>query len=97
MAEVWFHPEARAEYDAAFAWYQARSPRAADRFEAEVEHALELVAADSAMFPMYDDEHRFAMVRRFPYSLVDQVPPDGIYVVAVAHSRRRPGYWLRRA
>jgi hypothetical protein len=34
MAEARFHPEAQAEYRAALAWYQARSPQAADRFEA---------------------------------------------------------------
>ena len=96
MAEVRFHPEAQAGYDAALAWYQARSPRVADRFEAEVEHVLGLVSANPAMFPPYDDEHRFTRVRRFPYSLVHQSLPDGVYIVAVAHSRRRPSYWGRR-
>ena len=88
MADVRFHPEAQAEYQAALAWYQARSHQAADRFEAEAEHVLDLVAANPAMFPRYDDEHRFAMLRRFPYSVVYQALPDGVYVIAVAHTRR---------
>ena len=37
MANVLFHPEAQAEYQASIAWYQARSPQAAVRFEAEVD------------------------------------------------------------
>jgi len=45
------------------------------------------------------DSHRFSrrtrrvLVRRFPYSLLYRVDPDVIFVVAVAHVRRRPGYW----
>jgi len=92
-----FHPEAQAEYRVAVAWYQARSPRAAARFEAEVDRIMGLVAASPEMFPAYDDEHRFAILHRFPYSVVYQVQPDQVYVVAVAHSRRVQGYWQGRA
>lgn len=96
MAEVRFHPEAQDEYEDALAWYRVRSHQAADRFEAEVERVVVLIAAAPAMFPPYDGVHRFAMLRRFPYSLVYRVAPDGVDVIAVAHSRRRPGYWRRR-
>lgn len=47
MDEVRFHPEAQA----ALAWYQARSPQAAARFEAQAEHVLGLIAASPMMFP----------------------------------------------
>jgi plasmid stabilization system protein ParE len=97
VADIRFHPEAQAEYQVALAWYQARSPQAAARFEAETERVLGLVAANPGMFPLYDDEHRFAMLRRFPYSIVYQGQPDQIFVVAVAHSSRSPGYWQGRA
>jgi toxin ParE1/3/4 len=97
VANVLFHPEAQAEYDAAIAWYQSRSPRAASRFEAEMERILDSIAASPEMFPSYDDDHRFAMLRRFPYSVVYQIQSGQIYVVAVAHSSRSAGYWQGRA
>ncbi len=97
MDDVRFHPEAQAEYQAALAWYQAHSPEAAARFEAEAERALGLIVTNPGMFPMYDDEHRFVMLRRFPYSVVYQVQPGQVYVVAVAHSHRSAGYWQGRA
>jgi plasmid stabilization system protein ParE len=95
--DIRFHPEAQAEYQTALGWYQARSPQAATRFEAEVERVLGLVAANPGMFPKYDDENRFTMLRRFPYSLVYQVQPGQVHVVALAHSRRSAGYWRGRA
>jgi plasmid stabilization system protein ParE len=97
VADVVFHPEAQAEYDAARAWYQARSPQTAARFEAEVERVVGLIGASPEMFPSYDDDHRFAVLRRFPYSLIYQVQPTQVFVVAVAHSSRAAGYWQGRA
>ena len=96
MADVSFHPEAQAEYQSALAWYQARSLQAAARSEAEVENVLGLIGANPDLCPKYDDEHRFAVLKRFPYSVVYQVQPTGIIVIAVAHSSRAPGYWQGR-
>jgi hypothetical protein len=35
-------------------------------------------------------------VARFPYSIVYKEAADKIMIVAIAHQRRRPGYWRRR-
>jgi hypothetical protein len=35
-------------------------------------------------------------VHGFPYSVVYRVHRDDIYVIAVAHSSRRPDYWRHR-
>ena len=96
MADFLFHPEAQKEYAAARAWYQERSVRAAARLEAEVERVLEQIGANPEAFPQYDDEQRYALLRRFPYSIVYQVQPSGIYVIALAHGRRVSGYWEGR-
>jgi len=95
--DVRFHPEAQAEYQAALAWYQARSPQTAARFEAEMERLVQAVSANPRMFPVYDDDQRYAMLGRFPYSVVYRMQPDSVHVVAVAHSRRAAGYWRGRA
>jgi plasmid stabilization system protein ParE len=96
VVNIVFHPEAQAEYDAAFAWYFARSPRASLRFETEVDRVLGSIGAHPEMFPNYDAEHRFAVLRRFPYSLVYRVESGQVQVIAVAHSHRSPRYWQGR-
>ena len=96
MASVSFHPEARDEYDGALAWYEARSRRAATRFEAEVDRVVALIASQPEAFPAYDTDHRFAVLRRFPYSIVYRTQTDRVTVVALAHSARRAGYWSGR-
>jgi hypothetical protein len=82
VADIYFHPEAEAEYLGALAWYQSRSARAAARFEVEMERILGMIGNNPDMFPAYDEEHRFAVLRRYPYSVVYQVQPGQVYVVA---------------
>lgn len=96
MDEIRFHPEAQEEYRVALDWYQARSLPAATRFEDELERILGLIAATPSQFTAYDDEHRFAMLRRFPFSVVYQMQEGRIEIVALAHSRRAPNYWRGR-
>ena len=35
-------------------------------------------------------------VRGFPYVVAYRIRPNDVYVVAVAHTSRRPGYWKER-
>jgi toxin ParE1/3/4 len=39
---------------------------------------------------------RVRSVARFPYRILYRVAEAEILIVAVAHYRRRPGFWLRR-
>jgi plasmid stabilization system protein ParE len=96
MADVSIHSDAEAEYEAALAWYLARSVRAAAGFEEAFERALESIAANPYLHPLCDDRHRFCVLRRYPYSVIYRVDGDQVRVVAVAHSRRLPGYWSGR-
>lgn len=97
MADILFHPEAQAEYEAARGGYQARSSQTATRFDAEMSRVLGLMTTHPNMFPQYDDYHRFAVLRRYPFTLVYQIHDDKIYVIAVAHSSRKAGYWRGRS
>jgi len=36
------------------------------------------------------------VLRQFPYSLFFIIENDTVVIVAVAHHKRRPGYWLPR-
>jgi plasmid stabilization system protein ParE len=39
---------------------------------------------------------RRLLVPRFPYGLLYRVEDERIFIVAVAHFSRRPGYWRSR-
>jgi toxin ParE1/3/4 len=97
VPEVSFHAAAEAEYEAALGWYLARSPRAASRFEAEVDRALDFIATFPEACPLCDDRHRYCALRRFSYGLVYRVDGTQVRVVAVPHDRQLPGFWVGRS
>jgi plasmid stabilization system protein ParE len=96
MAEVSLHPAAEADYEAALAWYQARSPKAAAGFEAAVDNAIVAVRDFPEAYPLRDDRHRYCPLRRYPYGLVYRVDGDRVRVVAVPHNRQMPRDWSDR-
>jgi plasmid stabilization system protein ParE len=94
---VGLHPEAVEEAEAAVIWYARRSSRAAQRFVEELEVAVAAIAEAPDRWPRFDRETRRVILRRFPYIVIYRVLPDRVEILAVAHGRRRPGYWRGRA
>ena len=97
MLPVDYLPGARRDFDASFDWYLERSAEAAARFANAVDAALTAVAADPERFAVVDQLHRQCPVRRFPFRIVYRVVENRVLVVAVAHAKRRPGYWRDRS
>ena len=63
----------------------------------EVESASRRITAQPEVGSRYKaTEYRFLLVRRFPYVLYYLDLPERIWIAAVAHARRRPGYWRSR-
>ena len=89
--------EAADELIAAQAWYAKRSIDAAMRFTLAVESAIQqIVSAPNRWRAHLCDTRRFVL-QDFPYVIVYYATSDLIWVVAVAHASRRPGYWKRRS
>lgn len=100
------HPEARAEISSAAVWYEERRPRLGDDFVAEVSDVLSRIEESPASFPPWpgvpsargvQPPIRRAVLQRFPYAIAFETYPDRVRVLAVAHTKRRPLYWISRA
>lgn len=90
------HPEARDEIEAAYFWYSQRSPDATVGFVTTVNEALDIVTGAPRRWPAYLHGTRRFILKDFPFSVVYLENPDDITIVAVAHHKRRPGYWKQR-
>jgi plasmid stabilization system protein ParE len=93
---AWVHPEAIAEARAAREWYQVRNAEAAEAFMAELDSAIEKIEEAPRQWPPYLAKTRRYLLRRFPFFVVFREANDRVEILAVAHARRRPGYWLGR-
>ena len=97
MKPVTFDSEAEAEFRAAAVYYEGRQVGLGDDFVAEVEQAVQRIAQTPQAFPLHGSAgYRKCILRRFPYTLFFLELPDRIWIAAVAHQRRRPGYWSHR-
>ena len=93
---VRFHPAAREEVREARLWYEERSPLSAVAFAQEVGAAVSRIAEAPTRFPVAEQGTRRVVLHRFPYNVFYRVRSEEIIVVAVAHQKRRPGYWSGR-
>jgi plasmid stabilization system protein ParE len=91
-----FLDEAIEEAEAAARWYAERSQTAAGAFADEIDSAIAEITRLPLAWPGYSHNTRRFLLRRFPYSVVYRVSESTTLIVAVAHHRRRPGYWRDR-
>lgn len=91
-----FHTEAIEEARASRQWYAERSAAIADAFMAELDHAIEEILDAPSRWPTFVHGTRRYLLRRFPYMIVFRERASVIQVIAVAHARRKPGYWKAR-
>ena len=83
------------EAKAARAWYAERDRDVAKRFEAAIDATVDRVArlpGSGSEWPALPELRR-ALVEGFPYWVVYEDRSE-IVVVAFAHHKRRPLYWL---
>ena len=88
--------EALLEAEAAARWYAERSSSAALAFSDEIDITENAIVKSPEAWPAYDHGTRRYLLRRFPYSVVYRVESTRVLLVAVAHAKRRPGYWKSR-
>ena len=96
-----FHPEAQAEFAADVDWYDDRDVGVGGRFVEAVRAAIDAAVDDPDAWAPWTGWNREPVVRSkgvsgFPYRIVYFVEGHVLTVVAVAHTKRRPGYWRDR-
>jgi toxin ParE1/3/4 len=91
-----FHPLARNEASLAYIWYRDRDPKVAKRFDEDLTRYFELVERRPMLFEHHLVGTRRCVMKDFPYQIIFVDTGKVRFVVAVAHSMRKPGYWKKR-
>jgi len=97
MRKITFHEEADSEIHEAALYYEGRATGLGLAFLDEIEKTSERILSHPMAYQRVAEEVRQALVARFPYSMLYVIEADEhIRVSAVAHLKRRPGYWWKR-
>ena len=97
MRSVAFHPEAAAEFTAASRFYESQAENLGRDFIAAVVTTYQRLVTFPESGRPFGSRLRRILVPGFPYALIYRPQADRALIVAVAHLRRRPGYWRARA
>jgi plasmid stabilization system protein ParE len=93
---VRFHPDADAEFIDAILYHANKAARLGERFHAEIRRMTVEIETAPRLHPMWRHRTRRIVGKRFPYAVVYVEQADHLLVLAVAHSKRHPDYWLKR-
>ena len=87
------------EFSEAVRWYEARRSGLGGEFFDAVGATLALIETNPEIGTTLsaDGQTRCALVAGFPYQVIYRLKPTELVIVAVAHLRRRPGYWKYRS
>lgn len=96
MKRIIVHSEAELELWQAVEYYETKSVGLGLDFEQEISRALGDIQEEPNRWPTRKHGTRCRLLRRFPYIIYYLELQDIIWVVAVAHTSRRPYYWRKR-
>ena len=91
------HRLATKEYVKALRQYERQSVSISERFVEATHRALDLIEQNPKWWPRFDERRRWIKIKKFPYIIYFEVADAAIKILAVAHEKRRPGYWKRRS
>ncbi len=98
---ILLHHAATIELEQAEDWYEGERAGLGEELSAEVDRALQIIGESPTNWPRWPNSPPAPVLRRFvlsrfPFALAYMVEPKRVIVLAIAHTRRRPGYWLHR-
>ena len=96
MTVAAFDPDARAEFLAAVEYYEESQSGLGRRFRLHVESAVQSIGEDPFRYRVLHPPFRRCLLQKFPYSVIFSIESEHILIIAVAHTKRKPGYWHER-
>lgn len=96
MTAYRFLPEARDDLTRAVAWYDQELPGLGQDLARETQRLCSLITESPLGGIEIRPGIRRRLLRRFPYAILYIHDGPDTLIIAVAHQRRRPGYWRDR-
>jgi plasmid stabilization system protein ParE len=96
MARLIYDPAAKFEIREAAAYYEESREGLGKEFLVTVEAAVQQLVSHPLLSRRIRGRFRRWLVPRFPYGIIYCVEGDAIYIAAVMHLHRKPGYWKNR-
>jgi plasmid stabilization system protein ParE len=88
--------DAEQEITDAIRHYLEAGPGIAEDFLSDYDETVKRIVALPNAWPRVGKGLRRCLLSTFPYQIIYRIEGDSIRIYAVAHVKRRPGYWNKR-
>ena len=93
----YFHPAAEAEHYETIGFYESRQVGLGLMYLNELEKVMDIVVHAPQRYRIERKTNiRCVSLNQFPFKIIFRDAGEVVQVLAVAHKRRRPDYWLNR-
>jgi len=96
MTPAELHPLADQELTEVAVYYERQADGLGSEFLAEFGRTLEFLLQFPGAGRFLTHGNRRVSLHRFPYHLIYRIEPARVFILAIAHHRRAPGYWRGR-
>ena len=96
MLSIQFHPDVAKEIKYSYQWYQNQADGLGQDYLSELESSFQTIRELPNTWPKFEMGFRRFLLSKFPFSVIYKFNENTIFVVAVMHNSRKPGYWSER-
>ena len=93
MVQLIYALSAKREMQEAAAWYETQQEGLGREFLTRLEQASGTILQNPNRWRRITGTYRRCLLKQFPYGIIYRVEGDTVFVAAVMHLRRKPGYW----
>lgn len=94
--QIEFLEPAFIELNEAIEYYNSKSDNLGFEFFEEIKSTLLLISKYPEIWSPFTKNTRKAQIKRFPFNIIYTISADKIFIVAIAHQHRKPGFWKER-
>ncbi|MFH1196675.1 MAG: type II toxin-antitoxin system RelE/ParE family toxin [bacterium] len=91
-----FHPQARLELIDAVEYYEKQQRGLGKIFLEEVYFTVKRILEFPRAWTKFTKNTRRCITNKFPFAIIYQIREDEIFIVAISHLAKKPGYWKDR-
>jgi hypothetical protein len=91
-----FHPEASLELINSVNYYEEQQQKLGLIFLEEIYSSIQRIIEFPSSFPVYSKNTRKCITSKFPFAVIFQIRKEEIFIVAITHLARKPGYLKER-
>jgi hypothetical protein len=84
------------ELNAAIAYYEEQQVGLGRRLKDEVDQHVNWIVSNATIPQIRKGGYRRVNLKVFPYYIAYIIREDTLWILAIAHSHRKPEYWIKR-